>query len=116
VTLGIALGLCAGKQAGVFGAIGLAVRSGIAVLPHRATYLQAYGVSVLCGVGFTMSLFIGLLAYSGSPVLIDDTKLGVLLGSVLSALVGWVVLRLAPGPAPGEPGKGAAGPAPHGPA
>ena len=110
VTLGIALGLFAGKQAGVFGAIGLAVRSGIAVLPHRATYLQAYGVSVLCGVGFTMSLFIGLLAYSGSPVLIDDTKLGVLLGSVLSALVGWMVLRLAPGRAPGEHAKGAAGP------
>ncbi|MGV8840436.1 MAG: Na+/H+ antiporter NhaA [Bauldia sp.] len=92
VPLGVALGLFVGKQVGVFAAAFLLVRSGLAPMPRGATGLQLYGVAVLCGIGFTMSLFIGLLAYETAPLLIDETKIGVLLGSVLSAIVGAVVL------------------------
>jgi NhaA family Na+:H+ antiporter len=95
VPLGVALGLFAGKQIGVFGAAWLAIRSGLADLPANATWTQLYGVAVLCGIGFTMSLFIGLLAFRGAPDLANATKLGVLCGSALSALAGAVVLRLA---------------------
>jgi NhaA family Na+:H+ antiporter len=67
-----------------------------AELPRNATWLQFYGVALLCGIGFTMSLFIGLLAFPGSPDLQDETKIGVLLGSVISALFGSLVLRFTP--------------------
>lgn len=96
VPLGIALGLFVGKQIGVFGFAWLAIRSGIAVLPLHATWLQLYGVSLLCGIGFTMSLFIGLLAFPTSPLLQDETKIGVLLGSLISGVIGWTILRFAP--------------------
>lgn len=96
VPLGIALGLFVGKQIGVFGFAWLAIRTGLAVLPANATWLQLYGVSLLCGVGFTMSLFIGLLAFPTSQILQDETKIGVLLGSLISGTVGWIVLRFAP--------------------
>lgn len=93
--LGIAAGLFLGKQIGIFGAVWLAVKSGMATKLRGATWLQIYGVSLLCGIGFTMSLFIGALAFPGAPVLIEEAKIGVLLGSLLSALAGFLVLRFA---------------------
>lgn len=95
VPLGIMLGLFIGKQIGVFGFAWIAIRTGLADLPARATWLQLYGVSLLCGIGFTMSLFIGLLAFPGAPGLQDQTKIGVLAGSLLAGTIGWLVLRLA---------------------
>lgn len=94
--LGVAAGLFVGKQVGVFGAAWLAARFGIAERPAGATWLQVYAVALLCGIGFTMSLFIGLLAFEGQSELIDTVKLGVLTGSILSAIVGALILRFAP--------------------
>ena len=94
--LGIAAGLFLGKQLGIFGAVWLSVRFGLAGRLHAASWLQVYGVSILCGIGFTMSLFIGALAFAGRPPLIEEAKIGILLGSFLSATVGYLVLRLAP--------------------
>jgi len=97
LVLGIALGLFIGKQAGVFGAAVLASAVGIGRRPTGATWLELYGVSLLCGVGFTMSLFIGILAFPGaidSPEQVE-VKLGVLGGSILSAITGAVVLGIA---------------------
>jgi Na+:H+ antiporter, NhaA family len=96
VPLGITLGLFVGKQIGVFGFAWVAIRTGLADLPANATWLQLYGVSLLCGIGFTMSLFIGLLAFPQSPFLQDETKIGVLAGSLLAGTIGWLVLRFAP--------------------
>lgn len=93
VPLGIALGLFVGKQAGVFGAAWVAIRAGWADLPAHASWVQLYGIALLCGIGFTMSLFIGGLAFSASPDLADTAKIGVLAGSVASALGGWALLR-----------------------
>ncbi len=94
--LGIAAGLFLGKQVGVFGAVWLAVRFGFATRLGGATWLQVYGVAILCGIGFTMSLFIGALAFPGRPLLVEEAKIGILLGSVASAIVGFLVLRFAP--------------------
>jgi Na+:H+ antiporter, NhaA family len=94
VPLGVALGLFVGKQVGVFAFSWLVIRMDWADLPANATWAQFYGVALLCGIGFTMSLFIGLLAFPTSPELQDATKLGVLLGSALSALTGAALLRL----------------------
>lgn len=93
VPLGIALGLFFGKQAGVFGFAWLAIELRLADMPRYASWAHLYGVAVLCGIGFTMSLFIGLLAYPGSALLQDQTKIGVLLGSTLAGIVGWLILR-----------------------
>lgn len=93
--LGIAAGLFIGKQLGIFGAIRLAVACGIAAPPRGATWLQVYGMAVLCGVGFTMSLFIGGLAFGGHEQLVDEARIGVLTGSLLSAVTGLVILALA---------------------
>jgi NhaA family Na+:H+ antiporter len=92
VPLGVAAGLFVGKQLGVFGFAWAAIRLGLADLPAHATWRQFYGVAVLCGIGFTMSLFIGLLAFTDAH-LQDETKIGVLLGSLLSAMVGWALIR-----------------------
>jgi NhaA family Na+:H+ antiporter len=100
VTLGIALGLFVGKQIGVFGSTWLAVRLRLADLPEHASWPQLYGVALLCGVGFTMSLFIGLLAFPGDPALQDAVKIGVLAGSLASAALGSLVLTLSPRAAP----------------
>ena len=70
-----------------------AVRLGLADLPAGATRLQCYGVALLCGIGFTMSLFIGALAFPDRPELSDATKIGVLLGSALSALAGYLAAQ-----------------------
>lgn len=93
--LGIAMGLFAGKQLGIFAAVWLAVKSGFAAKPRGATWLQIYGVALLCGIGFTMSLFIGGLAFT-DPHLVDEAKLGTLSGSVLAAICGYLVLKFAP--------------------
>jgi Na+:H+ antiporter, NhaA family len=94
--LGIAAGLFLGKQLGIFGAVWLSVRLGLASRLRGATWLQIWGVAMLCGIGFTMSLFIGALAFPGDPVRAEEAKLGILAGSFLSALGGYFVLRLAP--------------------
>jgi NhaA family Na+:H+ antiporter len=96
VTLGVALGLLLGKLLGVFGAIALAVKIGWARLPHGCTMRHSVGMAALCGIGFTMSLFIGLLAFPGQPQLVDAAKLGVLAGSLAAALLGGVLLITAP--------------------
>ncbi|WP_243406260.1 Na+/H+ antiporter NhaA [Sphingosinicella sp. YJ22] len=93
VALGVAAGLFAGKQLGVFAATWAAIRLRLADCPEDATTLQVYGVSLLCGIGFTMSLFIGLLAFD-DPDLQAQVKIGVLAGSLLSAIAGAAVLRL----------------------
>ncbi len=93
--LGIAAGLFLGKQLGIFGSIWLAVKTGIAKRPGNAGWRQIYGVSLLAGIGFTMSLFIGGLAFPGNELLVDEVKLGVLLGSIVSAVAGYAVLRSA---------------------
>jgi NhaA family Na+:H+ antiporter len=89
--LGIALGLFLGKQLGIFGSVWAAVKLGIAVRPMDASWTQVYGVALLCGIGFTMSLFIGGLAFT-DPAQADAVKIGVLMGSLLSALAGAFIL------------------------
>jgi len=95
VTVGVALGLLAGKVVGVFGFATLAVRFGFADAPAHAGRLQMLGVALLCGVGFTMSIFITLLAFPESAILQSEAKLGVLAGSLLAGIIGYVVLRVA---------------------
>src|SRR5690606_3023543 len=98
VPLGVALGLFLGKQLGVFFTALLVVRMGFARLPTHASWSQLYGVALLCGIGFTMSLFIGLLAFPDAPALQAQLKLGVLAGSLVSAALGVVLLRRSPHP------------------
>jgi NhaA family Na+:H+ antiporter len=99
VTLGCMLGLFVGKQIGVFGSVWLAVKLGLAKRPAGTTWPHLYGMALLCGIGFTMSLFIGLLAFGESGPFKDQTKVGVLIGSLLSAVAGWAVLRFSASPA-----------------
>tara|TARA_B110000967_G_scaffold31217_1_gene29547 strand:+ start:4297 stop:4743 length:447 start_codon:yes stop_codon:yes gene_type:complete len=93
VPLGIAAGLFVGKQVGIFGACWLAIKLGLAKLPEGATWMQFYAVTILCGIGFTMSLFSGSLAFEaqGTEYMID-VKLGVLVGSLLSAVLGSILI------------------------
>jgi NhaA family Na+:H+ antiporter len=102
VPLGVALGLFIGKQIGISVTVWAVVRLGFGELPARASWPQFYGVSLLCGIGFTMSLFIGALAFGEGSALNDAAKIGVLMGSVVSGLLGWLVLRLSK-PARGQP-------------
>ena len=92
--LAITAGLFVGKQIGVFASVRLAVALGMAHRPKGATWTQVYGVSLLCGVGFTMSLFIGGLAFD-DPALTSGMKVGVLSGSFLSAVTGYLLFALA---------------------
>ncbi|SNS70292.1 sodium/proton antiporter, NhaA family [Sphingomonas laterariae] len=92
---GVALGLVLGKQIGIFASVRIAVALGIGERPAGATWLQVYGVALLCGIGFTMSLFIGGLAFA-DPQLVDEVKIGVLGGSLVSAFAGYLLLRVAP--------------------
>jgi NhaA family Na+:H+ antiporter len=97
VPLGIMLGLFVGKQVGVFGFALATVKLGLASLPKGANLVQVYGVSVLTGIGFTMSLFIGSLAFElGGPDYAVDDRLGILAGTFLSGVLGYLVLRFAP--------------------
>lgn len=93
VPVGVALGLFIGKQVGVFGMALLTIKTGLAPRPHGSSWSQIYGVSVLCGIGFTMSLFIGNLAFARTPLLVDEVKIGVLAGSIVAALAGMLILR-----------------------
>jgi NhaA family Na+:H+ antiporter len=97
VPIGIALGLLVGKQLGVFGFVWMSVKLGLARLPGNVGWGSLYGVAVLCGVGFTMSLFIGSLAFECSLCtqtdIIFDERLGVIAGSLLSAVMGYLILR-----------------------
>lgn len=92
--LGIALGLFVGKQLGIFGSVWMTVKLGVAARPKDASWMQVYGVAMLCGIGFTMSLFIGGLAFT-DPAQGDSVKIGVLMGSLVSAILGYLLLRLA---------------------
>ncbi len=95
ITLGIALGLVVGKQIGIFAICTLVIKLGWAKLPQGANWLQLYAVSVLCGIGFTMSLFIGTLAFEGLPAeYLIEVKLGVLIGSIISALLATCLLLM----------------------
>jgi Na+:H+ antiporter, NhaA family len=106
--LGIAAGLFLGKQIGIFGAVRLAVRFGLSAPPEGTNWLQIYGMAMLCGIGFTMSLFIGALAFPADPALVEQAKIGTLIGSFASALAGYALLRMAPvrgapaGPGPSD--------------
>jgi NhaA family Na+:H+ antiporter len=92
--LGIAMGLFLGKQLGIFTSVWIVVKLGIAARPSHASWMQVYGVALLCGIGFTMSLFIGGLAFTGADQS-DAVKIGVLMGSILSAISGYLILRFA---------------------
>ncbi|CDX26436.1 sodium-proton antiporter [Mesorhizobium sp. ORS 3324] len=96
LTLGVAAGLVVGKLVGVFASSGIAIRLGLADLPAHAGWLHMLGISLLCGIGFTMSLFIGLLAFANDAALQDAVKVGILAGSLVAALLGAAVLLTAP--------------------
>ena len=96
VPMGIAIGLLLGKTAGVFGLTWLAVKIGIAALPHGANWGQVLGVAILCGIGFTMSLFVGSLAFEpGVSDYAGMDRMGILTGSILAALIGYAVTAAA---------------------
>lgn len=95
VTLGIILGLFVGKQLGIFSTLFLAIKLGLSPMPKNTNFIQIYAVAVLCGIGFTMSLFIGELAYHGVEMQ-ASVRLGVLVGSIISALLGYTILRYGP--------------------
>ena len=95
VVIGVVAGLFIGKQLGIFGACWLAVKLGFAKLPEGVTWLQIYAVSILCGIGFTMSLFVGSLAFEGySSEYLDSVKIGVLSSSLISACLGAFIISL----------------------
>ncbi len=93
LTLGIILGLFVGKQVGVFGVAVLMIKLGLAKLPKKANWLQLYAVSLLCGIGFTMSLFIGTLAFPDSDHAVA-IRLGVIVASLASAICAILILKL----------------------
>jgi NhaA family Na+:H+ antiporter len=93
LTLGVAAGLLLGKLVGVLGTVALLVKLGLADLPARSTWGQMAGTALLCGIGFTMSLFIGLLAFN-DPAVQDRVKIGILAGSVAAGAIGAIVLTM----------------------
>jgi len=94
--LGIGAGLFLGKQLGVFCGVVIAVKTGLAAKPQDASWLQIYAMAMLCGIGFTMSLFVSGLAFPGHPEFVEEAKIGILLGSLLSAALACLMLRCAP--------------------
>ncbi len=98
VSLGVMLGLIVGKQVGVFGATYAAVRLELSTLPNGVTWRDLYGVSLLAGIGFTMSLFVAGLAYGEGTALHVEAKLGILVASLVAAIGGLVVLARRPQP------------------
>src|SRR3990167_3159178 len=95
VVLGIVVGLFVGKQVGIFGFSWLLIKSGLAKLPTQTSWLALYGVAILCGIGFTMSLFLGTLAFQNENIYLAEVRLGVIIGSTLSLLLGLVMLYFA---------------------
>ena len=96
VPMGIAIGLLLGKTVGVFGLTWIAVKTGLAALPTGANWGQILGVAILCGIGFTMSLFVGSLAFEpGSSEFAGMDRMGILTGSILAALIGYAVTAMA---------------------
>jgi NhaA family Na+:H+ antiporter len=93
LVLGIGLGLFLGKQLGVFGSVYLLIKLRISSLPKGSNFKQFYGIALICGIGFTMSLFIGVLAFSDFPEKLDTLKIAVLCGSLLSFIFGGLVLK-----------------------
>lgn len=93
LTLGIMLGLFFGKQIGVFSACFIAVKLRVATLPSYTNWKHIYGLSLLCGIGFTMNLFIGFLAFSNNPVYLNLMKLGIFSSSIISSISGYAVLK-----------------------
>jgi len=101
--LGIAVGLVVGKQLGIFGIVWATVKSGIAKLPENVTWIQMYGISVICGIGFTMSLFISSLAFEdGASEYAMAGRTGIIVGSLISAVLGYIILRVYSKPAKSE--------------
>ena len=93
--MGIALGLLAGKTIGVFGLTWIAIKLGMAALPSGANWGQVLGVAILCGIGFTMSLFVGSLAFMpGSSEYAGMDRMGILTGSLFAALIGYGITAL----------------------
>ncbi|WP_043836922.1 Na+/H+ antiporter NhaA [Muricoccus aerilatus] len=105
VTLGVGLGLLIGKAIGVFAAATLAIRLGLADMPAYASRTQLFGTALLCGIGFTMSLFVTLLAFPGNEMLQAEAKIGILGGSFLSGLLGYALLRVARSDFPPTPSR-----------
>ena len=96
VTIGIASGLVFGKQIGVFGFSYIGAKLGIAKMPEDSSWLSIYGISTICGIGFTMSLFISSLAYENeSTDYIIESRIGILLGSFIAAVLGFIILNFA---------------------
>ena len=94
VPLGIASGLFVGKQVGIFVLCGLAIKLGISKMPSGMSWSSLYGVAALCGVGFTMSLFIGSLAFEETGIdMIFDERLGIIVGSIASGILGYLILN-----------------------
>jgi len=94
VPLGILLGLFLGKQIGVFIFSYVSIKLGYAQMPNNSTWLSFYGIGVLTGIGFTMSLFVGNLAFVENVKYLDDVKIGVLSGSLLSTVFGYLLLKI----------------------
>ena len=94
VTMGIALGLMVGKQLGIFGICWIFIRLKLAKLPEGMTYMSLYGTAALCGIGFTMSLFVGSLAFEETGInQVFDERLGIIIGSLVSGILGFIVLN-----------------------
>jgi NhaA family Na+:H+ antiporter len=93
--LAIAAGLVVGKQVGIFGAVLLAEKLNISPRPGGISWMQTWGIATLCGIGFTMSLFIATLSYFGNDELYNEAKIGVLAGTLVSLILGYVILRFA---------------------
>jgi len=93
VPVGIALGLFVGKQVGIFGLCWLSIKCGLVSLPKDMSWAALYGTSALCGIGFTMSLFIGSLAFQDAGQVPFDERIGIILGSLMSGVLGYFLLN-----------------------
>ena len=93
VVLGVALGLILGKQIGIFGAMFGMIKLGIVPMPAEANWKFIYGTSIVCGIGFTMSIFVSVLAFDPGHAQ-EMAKGGVLIGSIISAVIGYIYLRI----------------------
>jgi NhaA family Na+:H+ antiporter len=114
VSLGIIVGLFVGKQVGIFATVYASIRAGLLPLPPGVRLVHVWGMSILAGIGFTMSLFVAALAFEEGSLLHNEAKAGILVGSTVSAIVGFLVLRFAPASPPpattttADPGDAAA--------